>query len=133
MVAAGLDTLPGNINMTIAYLSSPHGQEIQERMYNEIIKSYPDEDPWHACLLEEKSEFVQSFVKVSNRNWRARPFTNARQEVLRFWSTLNLSFNRESIKDITYNGAVIPAGTPFLMVSETLSSQNRVKPLTLHS
>ena len=25
MVAAGLDTLPGNINMTIAYLSSPHG------------------------------------------------------------------------------------------------------------
>lgn len=65
MVAAGLDTLPGNINMTIAYLSSPHGQEIQERMYDEIIKSYPDEDPWHACLIEEKSEFVVSFVKVN--------------------------------------------------------------------
>ena len=64
MVAAGLDTLPGNINMTIAYLSSPHGQEIQARMYDEIIKSYPDEDPWHACLFEEKSEFVVSFVKV---------------------------------------------------------------------
>lgn len=64
MVAAGLDTLPGNINMTIAYLSSPHGQEVQERMYEEIIKSYPDEDPWHACLLEENSEFVISFVKV---------------------------------------------------------------------
>lgn len=72
MVAAGLDTLPGNINMTIAYLSSPHGQEIQERMYNEIIKSYPDEDPWHACLLEEKSEYVQSFVKVSNMTCRSK-------------------------------------------------------------
>jgi phenylacetate 2-hydroxylase len=66
MVAAGLDTLPGNINMTIAYLSSPHGQEIQKRAYDEIIKSYPDEDPWHACLVEESSEFMQSFVKVSN-------------------------------------------------------------------
>ncbi|KAJ9641275.1 hypothetical protein H2204_002953 [Knufia peltigerae] len=99
MVAAGLDTLPGNINMTIAYLSSEHGQEIQERMYDEIIKSYPDEDPWDACLYEEKSEFVVSFVK----------------EVLRYWSTLNLSFNRQSTKDITYKGALIPAGTPFLM------------------
>lgn len=64
MVAAGLDTLPGNINMTIAYLSSPHGQEIQERLYQEIIQSYPNEDPWHMCLAEEKCEFMQSFVKV---------------------------------------------------------------------
>lgn len=71
MVAAGLDTLPGNINMTIAYLSSAHGQEIQARMYDEIIKSYPGEDPWHACLIEEKSEFIVSFVKVSGSD-RAR-------------------------------------------------------------
>ena len=67
MVAAGLDTLPGNINMTIGYLSSRHGQEIQGRMYDEIVKSYPGEDPWHACVVEEKSEFVVSFVKVSRR------------------------------------------------------------------
>ncbi|ETI27259.1 hypothetical protein G647_09942 [Cladophialophora carrionii CBS 160.54] len=99
MVAAGLDTLPGNINMTIAYLSSPHGQEIQQRMHKEIIEAHANEDPWHGCLLEEKSEYVVSFVK----------------EVLRFWSTLNLSFNRQSVKDINYKGAVIPAGTPFLM------------------
>jgi phenylacetate 2-hydroxylase len=67
MVAAGLDTLPGNINMTIGYLSSPHGQEIQERMYKEIIDSHAGEDPWHGCLLEEKSEFVVSFVKVGSK------------------------------------------------------------------
>ncbi|KAL2785360.1 cytochrome P450 [Aspergillus keveii] len=99
MVAAGLDTLPENINMTIAYLSSPHGQEIQARLYQEIINAYPNEDPWHAVLIEEKSEYMRSFVK----------------EVLRYWSTLNLSFNRQSIKDIQYKGATIPAGTPFLM------------------
>lgn len=67
MVAAGLDTLPGNINMTTAYLSSSRGQEIQDRAYEEIIKSYPDEDPWHACLLQERSTYMQSFVKVCIR------------------------------------------------------------------
>ncbi|KAE8386177.1 cytochrome P450 [Aspergillus alliaceus] len=86
MVAAGLDTLPGNINMTIAYFSSPHGQEIQERLHKEIIAAYPNEDPWHAVL-----------------------------EDLRYWSTLNLSFNRQSTKDIQCKGATIPAGTPFLL------------------
>ncbi|KAI0968308.1 putative cytochrome P450 phenylacetate 2-hydroxylase [Xylaria arbuscula] len=99
MVAAGLDTLPGNINMTIAYLSSPHGQELQARLYDEIMKAHAGEDPWDGCLFYEKSEYMVAFIK----------------EVLRFWSTLNLSFNRQSVKDITYKGAVIPAGTPFLM------------------
>jgi phenylacetate 2-hydroxylase len=101
MVAAGLDTLPGNINMTIAYLSSEHGQEIQEKLHKELIKAHAGEDPWHACLVEEKSEYMRSFVK----------------EVLRYWSTLNLSFNRQSTKPITYKGATIPSGTPFLLVS----------------
>lgn len=65
MVAAGLDTLPGNINMTTAYLSCPHGHEIQERAYEEIMRSYLDEDPWDACVNEEKCEYMQSFVKVN--------------------------------------------------------------------
>lgn len=46
MVAAGLDTLPGNINMTMAYLSSPHGQQIQNDAYGEIMKAYEGSDPW---------------------------------------------------------------------------------------
>lgn len=100
MVAAGLDTLPGNINMTIAYLSSEHGQAIQKKLHEELVKAHAGEDPWHECLAEEKSEYMRSFVK----------------EVLRFWSTLNMSFNRESTKPIVYEGATIPAGTPFLLV-----------------
>ena len=47
----------------MAYLSSPHGQEVQERAYEEIIKAHP-ENPWDDCLYEEKSEFMVSFVKV---------------------------------------------------------------------
>lgn len=42
MVSAGLDTVPGNMVMGIAYLSSPHGQEIQKRAYEEIMKVYPE-------------------------------------------------------------------------------------------
>jgi phenylacetate 2-hydroxylase len=64
MVAAGLDTLPGNINMTIAYLSSSHGQEVQAQAYEEIMKAYVDEDPWHGCLQDERCEFMVSFVRV---------------------------------------------------------------------
>jgi phenylacetate 2-hydroxylase len=41
--------------------------------------------------------------------------THRLQEVLRYWSTLNLSFARESVKDISYKGARIATGTPFLM------------------
>jgi len=37
MIAAGLDTLPGNISLTEAYLSSPHGHEIQGGAYEELI------------------------------------------------------------------------------------------------
>ena len=52
MVAAGLDTLPGNINMTMAYLSSPHGQRIQKDAYAEIMKAYGGDDPWHEVSLQ---------------------------------------------------------------------------------
>ena len=118
MVAAGLDALPGNINMTLAYLSSDHGQEVQQRAYDDIIKSYPDEDPWEMCLLEEKSEFMRSFVKVSHLCHTGLPgIADQLQEVLRYWSTLNMSFTRQSVQPIEYQGATIPSGTPFFMVS----------------
>ena len=118
MVAAGLDTLPGNINMTMAYLSSPHGQEVQDRAYKEIVKAYNGEDPWHGCLNDERCEFMVSFVKVrlaiSYATYDADRFDQ--QEVLRYWSTLNMSFTRQSIRQIEYKGATIPADTPFFMV-----------------
>jgi hypothetical protein len=33
--------------MTMAYLSSPHGQQIQEEAYTEIVNAYEGADPWH--------------------------------------------------------------------------------------
>ncbi|KIN02132.1 hypothetical protein OIDMADRAFT_162082 [Oidiodendron maius Zn] len=99
MVSAGLDTVPGNLIMGIAYLSSVHGQEIQQRAYDEIMKVYPDGDAWTKCLVEEKVPYVTALVR----------------EVLRFFTVIPICLPRVSIKDIKYENAVIPAGTTFYM------------------
>lgn len=100
MVSAGLDTVPGNLIMGIAYLSSPHGQEIQKRAYDEIMKVYPDGDAWERCLVEEKVPYITALVK----------------EVLRFWTVIPICLPRVSTKEIPWKNAVIPAGTTFFMV-----------------
>jgi phenylacetate 2-hydroxylase len=99
MVSAGLDTIPGNLIMGLAYLSSAHGQEIQQRAYDEITRVYPNGDAWSKCLEEEKLPYITAFYK----------------EVLRYWTVIPICLPRVSIKDINYNGAVIPAGTTFYM------------------
>ncbi|TVY28201.1 Phenylacetate 2-hydroxylase [Lachnellula hyalina] len=99
MVSAGLDTVPGNLIMGIAYLSSEHGQEIQKRAYDEIMKVYPDGDAWEKCIIEEKVPYVTAFVR----------------EVLRFFTVIPICLPRTSIKDIRYEDAIIPAGSTFYM------------------
>ncbi|EME49240.1 hypothetical protein DOTSEDRAFT_68119 [Dothistroma septosporum NZE10] len=99
MVSAGLDTVPGNLIMTVAYLSSEHGQEIQKRALEEINQLYPNNDSWERCLHEEKSEYITALVK----------------ETLRYWSVIPICLPRTSIKDIKWGDAIIPAGTSFYM------------------
>ena len=100
MVSAGLDTVPGNLIMAIGYLSSPQGQAIQKRAYDEIMAVYPEGDAWEKCLTEERVPYITAFVK----------------EVLRFWTVIPICLPRTSIKDIQWEGATIPAGTTFYMV-----------------
>lgn len=100
MVSAGLDTVPGNLVMGVAYFASEDGQRIQKKAYEEIMKVYPDGDAWEKCLIEEKVPYVTAMVK----------------ETLRFWTVIPICLPRESTKDINFNGAHIPAGTTFFMV-----------------
>ncbi|KAI9738594.1 MAG: hypothetical protein M1834_008098 [Cirrosporium novae-zelandiae] len=99
MVSAGLDTVPGNLIMGVAYLASPRGKQIQERALDEITQVYPDGDAWERCVHEEKVPYVTALVK----------------EVLRFWSVIPICLPRVNTKDIEYGQAVIPAGTTFYM------------------
>lgn len=110
MVSAGLDTVPGNLIMGIAYLSSAQGQVVQRTAYEEIMKVYPDGNAWTQCLIEEKVPYVTAFVR----------------EVLRFFTVIPICLPRVSIKDIKYEEAVIPAGTTFYMVHLLPSSQTPV-------
>ena len=100
MVSAGIDTVPGNLIMALAYLSSPAGQETQKRAYEEIMKIYPnDGEAWEKCLVEEKVPYVAAFVK----------------ETLRYWTVIPISLPRTSIHDIKWRDVTIPAGTTFYM------------------
>lgn len=100
MISGGLDTTPACILLGIAYLSSPHGQEIQKHAYEEINKAYPDGDAWEKCVSEEKVEYMSALIK----------------EILRFWTVVPMALPRVSIKDIKWQDATIPAGTTFIMV-----------------
>ena len=99
MVSAGLDTVPGNLIMGLAYLSSPAGEEVQDKAYQEIMKAYPDGDAWQKVVEEERVEYVTAFVK----------------EVLRFFTVIPISLPRVSISDVNFENTIIPAGTTFYM------------------
>jgi phenylacetate 2-hydroxylase len=100
MVSAGIDTVPGNMIMALGYLASPQGQEIQKKAYDAIMEVYPTPgEAWEKCLQEEKVPYITALVK----------------EILRFWTVIPICLPRTSIKDITYDDAVIPAGTTFYM------------------
>lgn len=105
MVSAGLDTVPGNLVMGLAYLACEDGQRIQKKAYEEIMKVYPDHDAWDKCLVEEKVPYITALVK----------------EILRFWTVIPICLPRKSIKDVTWEGVTIPAGTTFFMVSANRS------------
>ncbi|CAK7210596.1 hypothetical protein SBRCBS47491_000826 [Sporothrix bragantina] len=99
MVSAGLDTVPGNLIMGLAYLSTKHGQEIQAKCLKAIEEVYPNGESWEKCLVEEKVPYVTALVK----------------ETLRFWTVIPICLPRTNIKDIPWGDAVIPAGTTFFM------------------
>ena len=101
MVSAGIDTVPGNMIMGLGYLAwAAEGMEIQQRAYEEVMKVYPEPgEAWRMSVVEEKVPYITALVK----------------EILRFWTVIPICLPRRSIKDIEYNGAVIPAGATFYM------------------
>jgi len=100
MVSAGLDTVPANIIQGLAYLATPHGQQLQEIAFKELIETYGSpSEAWNAVLKEEKVGFISALVK----------------ETLRYYTVIAMSLPRASIKPIKYQGATIPAGTLFYM------------------
>ncbi|KAM0426605.1 hypothetical protein ACHAPT_008299 [Fusarium lateritium] len=99
MVSAGLDTVPSNLIMGVAYLATPDGQKIQAKALKAIEEAYPNGEAWEKCLVEEKVPFITALVK----------------ETLRYWTVIPICLPRVNIRDIPYKDTVIPAGTSFFM------------------
>ena len=83
------------MQMKTVVIGEPSGVSMEE-----IMKVYPDGDAWKMVLQEENVPYMTAFVK----------------EALRFWSNVPLSFPRQSVRPIEYQGATIPEGTTFILV-----------------
>jgi phenylacetate 2-hydroxylase len=100
MVSAGLDTVPANVIQGLAYLATPHGQQLQEVAFRELTEAYGSpSEAWTGVLGDENVVFISALVK----------------ETLRYFTVIAMSLPRASIKPIEYQGTTIPAGTLFYM------------------
>ncbi|KAK0389055.1 hypothetical protein NLU13_2631 [Sarocladium strictum] len=93
MLSGGLDTVTTQVAWFVALLSQH--PEIQERAVQEIRKHYREDEPMCDENDDQKCTYIVALVK----------------EALRYYTVLRLALPRASVKDLPYNGCVIPKGT----------------------
>ncbi|KUI57425.1 3-hydroxyphenylacetate 6-hydroxylase [Cytospora mali] len=96
MLSAGFETVSATVTWALGLLSSH--PEIQEKAYQEISKLYSDEQPLCDPHEDMKCEYVVALVK----------------ECLRFFCVARMNLPRSLIKDVEYEGKIIPTGTVML-------------------
>ncbi|GKZ30915.1 hypothetical protein AbraIFM66950_010652 [Aspergillus brasiliensis] len=95
LMSGGFETVFSTAIIAIGILSTRQGQLMQDKAYDDILSAYNSpEEAFELCVSEEKCAYVSSIVKES----------------LRFYPPLKLLPARQTFKDFTYQGAVIPKG-----------------------
>ncbi|KAG2414159.1 hypothetical protein HFD88_003350 [Aspergillus terreus] len=97
MLSGGLDTVTTLVAWSIGMLAKR--PDIQEKAFKAIGEFYGQDEPMCDAHDDQKCAYVAALVR----------------ECLRFFTVLRLALPRTSIRDITYNGAVIPKGTVFFL------------------
>lgn len=97
MLSGGLDTITTLLQWSIAYLAQR--KDIQEKAWKAISEFYSAERPLCDALDDQKCQYIVALVR----------------ECLRYFTVLRLALPRVSIKDVTYNGVVIPKGTVYFL------------------
>ncbi|OAL70854.1 cytochrome P450 phenylacetate hydroxylase [Trichophyton violaceum] len=97
MLSGGLDTLTTLIAWSIALFSQR--PDIQDKAADAIKEFYSQDQPLCDAVDDQKCEYIVALGK----------------ECLRYFTVLRLALPRTSIKDITYEGKVIPKGTVFFL------------------
>ncbi|KAL4956731.1 cytochrome P450 [Aspergillus filifer] len=94
-VSGGFETLATSGLACIAYLSTEHGQTIQEKAYADIFAYHGSvENAWDECLLTGKSPYIVVLVR----------------EGLRYYAPLPLLNPRQSTKSFAWRDTTIPSG-----------------------
>ncbi|KAF4582295.1 3-hydroxyphenylacetate 6-hydroxylase [Ophiocordyceps camponoti-floridani] len=93
MLSGGLDTVTTQVAWLMAFLVQH--PEIQEKAVSEIRKFYDDDQPMCDAAEDQKCQYVVALVRES----------------LRYFTVLRLALPRASVKNIMYDGVMIPQGT----------------------
>lgn len=93
MLSGGLDTITTLVQWSVALLAQR--PDVQETAIREIRKYYGEDQPLCDPFDDQKCEYVVALVR----------------ECLRYYTVLRLALPRASVKDVTYEGKIIPAGS----------------------
>lgn len=99
MLSGGLDTITTLVAWSFCLLS--RRPDIQEKAAQAIQDMFSQDEPLCDAQDDQKCAYVAALVR----------------ECLRYYTVLRLALPRTSIKDITYDGKVIPKGTVFFLNS----------------
>ncbi|EED18359.1 cytochrome P450, putative [Talaromyces stipitatus ATCC 10500] len=100
LVSGGFETIPGTLTSAIGSLSTPEGQEWQDRAYADIKRFYPDvRDAWTDCIHEEKIPYINAIIKEAGR----------------YYTVSAMSLPRKTVTEVNWNGAIIPPKTMILI------------------
>ncbi|KAI2466067.1 3-hydroxyphenylacetate 6 hydroxylase [Annulohypoxylon bovei var. microspora] len=93
ITSGGFETVSTTVQWSLAYFAqNPH---VQDKAYDEIRHFQGSNEPLCDAADDQKCAYVLALAK----------------EALRIYSVVPLSLPRETIKEIQYNGAVIPSGS----------------------
>lgn len=93
MLSGGLDTITTLVQWSVALLAQR--PDIQKKAVKAIRQYYTDKEPLCDAQDDQKCEYIVALVR----------------ECLRYYTVLRLALPRATVKDIVYEGKLIPAGS----------------------
>lgn len=93
MLSGGLDTITTLVQWSVALLAQR--PDIQEKAIREIRQFYTESEPLADAYDDQKCGYIVALVR----------------ECLRYYTVLRLALPRATVKDVMYDGKLIPTGS----------------------
>lgn len=96
MLSAGFETVGATVAWSLGFFAAH--PEVQDKAHREISRMYGEDRPLCDPLEDMKCEYVAALVK----------------ECLRYFCVVRMNLPRSTIREVEYDGKIIPAGTMML-------------------